>query len=66
MIKRHFFIMAVFMTLLSGCGLKGGLYLPDESGDEKTAEQGTSSEEYSLNPASSGSPADETSETDRK
>ena len=54
------------MSLLSGCGLKGGLYLPEESSDEKTAESGALSEDYSLNPASSAAPAEETPETDRE
>ncbi|WP_406042322.1 lipoprotein [Succinimonas sp.] len=66
MIKRQFFIALILMSLLSGCGLKGGLYLPEESSDEKTAEPGVLSEDPSLNPASPAAPADETPETDRE
>ncbi|MBQ3681693.1 MAG: lipoprotein [Succinimonas sp.] len=66
MIKRQFFIALILMSLLSGCGLKGGLYLPEESSDEKTAESGALSEDYSLNQASSAAPAEETPETDRE
>jgi predicted small lipoprotein YifL len=65
-IKRQFFIALILMSLLSGCGLKGGLYLPEESSNEKTAESGALSEDYSLNPASSAAPAEETPETDRE
>ena len=64
-IKRQFFIMLILISLLSGCGLKGGLYLPEESSAERTAESGVLSEEHSLNPISPATLTDETSETNK-
>ena len=66
MIKRQFFIVLIFLSLLSGCGLKGGLYLPEAGSDEKTAESGALSEEHSLNSGSPAAPPGETPETDKQ